>query len=297
MPVSAIPAIVPLSSYWTPQLVISEVAVLVNELDNERIQNANLRSHCNLAITHIAELLNMAQEPWYEVIWQIALEGSNHFNGCPWVNLETAVAYTAASANTGQKVPQQTPNVTAGSVIPANLLRKVNRISAAKSSGQSATTNVWTGNLRKLSMNELTEQMNKQFNTQYRQSLCWSQSGNGIFILQGNKITTAGTSPADYTAPGQLILYGQRKPMLDNLLGENVTGTGFTDLIDLPDQHIRLLVLMVQKMALEQLSKAVPPDLDGQVTELTKQITQNLVGEAQFAQAERVKASQGFTNR
>lgn len=297
MPVSAIPAIVPLSSYWTPQLVISEVAVLINELDNERIQNANLRTHCNAAITHIAELLNMAQEPWYEVIWQVALEGSNHFNGCPWINLETAVAYTAASANTGQKVPQQTPNVTAGSVIPSNLLRKVNRISAAKSSGQSAVANVWTGNLRKLSMNELTEQQNKQFNSQYRQSMCWGQSGNGIFILQGSKITSAGTSPADYTAPGQLVLYGQRKPMLDNLLGENVTGTGFTDLIDLPDQHIYLLILKLQKMALEQLQKGVPADLDGQVAELTKQITANLVSETQFAQMERTKAAQGFTNR
>ena len=308
MPVSAIPAIVPLSSYWTPQLVISEVAVLVNELDNERIQNANLRSHCNLAITHIAELLNMAQEPWYEVIWQIALESTLHFNGCPWVNLETVVTPTAASGNVGQRAPQipstirynngGTPGTT---VVPSILLRMVNRISAAKSAAQVTANNpwVWTGNLRKLSMNELTEQMNKQFNTQYRQSMCWSQSGNGIFLLRGDSIDTATglETDKDYVSPGQLILYGQRKPMLDDLQGENQPGSGFRQLIDLPDQHVRLLVLMVQKMALEQLSKAVPPDLDGQVTELTKQITANLVGEAQFAQAERVKASQGFTNR
>lgn len=304
MPVSAIPAIVPLSSYWTPQLVISEVAVLVNELDNERIQNANLRSHCNLAITHIAELLNMAQEPWYEVIWQIALETTNggiHFNGCPWVNLQTPVTPATASGTGGDRAPQvpNTPNtLTPGNLIPSNLLRRVNRISAAATSGQLAST--WVGNLRKLSMNELTEQMNKQFNSQYRQSMCWAQSGNGIFILRGGNIDSSTTtlgSGKDYISPGQFVLYGQRKPMLDNMAGENVTGTGFTQLIDLPDQHIRLLVLMVQKMALEQLSKAVPPDLDGQVTELTKQITQNLVGETQFAQAERVKASQGFTNR
>lgn len=311
MPVVAIPAIVPLSSYWTPQLVISEVAVLVNELDNERIQNANLRSHCNLAITHIAELLNMAQEPWYEVIWKCEIEHSGtpgstagaytlHFNGCPWINLQTPVTPTAASGTNGDRLPQipNTPNtLTAGNVVPANLLRKVNRLSAAKTTAQSAVSNVWVGNLRKLSMNELTEQMTKQFNSQYRQSMCWAQSGNGIFVLQGASITAAGTAPADYTTPLQIVLYGQRKPMLDNMAGENVTGTGFTQLIDLPDQHIRLLVLMVQKMALEQLSKALPPDLDGQVTELTKQITQNLVGETQYAQAERVKASQGFTNR
>lgn len=300
MPVSAIPAIVPLSSYWTPQLVISEVAVLVNELDNERIQNANLRSHCNLAITHIAELLNMAQEPWYEVIWQIALEGSNHFNGCPWINLATIVTPTAISGTGGDRLPQvpTAAGLTAGSVVPSNLLRRVNRISAANSGSQPSSA--WVGNLRKLSMNELTEQMNKQFNSQYRQSMCWSQSGNGIFILRGANIDSSTTtlgSGKDYISPGQFVLYGQRKPMLDNLAGENVTGTGFTQLIDLPDQHIRLLVLMVQKMALEQLSKAVPPDLDGQVTELTKQITANLVGETQFAQAERMKVSQGFTNR
>ena len=149
-------------------------------------------------------------------------------------------------------------------------------------------------------MNELTEQQNKQFNSQYRQSMCWGQSGNGIFILRGSKIDTSTTtlgSGMDYISPGQFVLYGQRKPMLDNLLGENVTGTGFTDLIDLPDQHIYLLILKLQKMALEQLQKGVPADLDGQVAELTKQITANLVSETQFAQMERTKAAQGFTNR
>lgn len=303
MPVSAIPAIVPLSSYWTPQLVISEVAVLVNELDNERIQNANLRTHCNLAIGHIAELLNMAQEPWYEVVWKIAKESTDHFNGCQWVNLQTPVTPTAASGTDGDRTPQvpATPStLTAGNIIPSNLLRKVNRISAAKTSGQSATNGVWVGNLRKLSMNELVEQQTKQFNSQYRQSMCWAQSGNGIFILEGAKIDPSGNAPGaayDYTRPGQLVLYGQRKPLLDNMAGEDVAGSGFRQLIDLPDQHMRLLVLMVQKNALEQLKKDVPADLDGQVTELTKQITQNLVGEVQYEQAERMKASQGFTNR
>ena len=299
MPVVAIPPIVPLSSYWTPQTVIGEVSVLVDELDNERIQNANLRTHCNLAITHIVELLNMAQEPWYDVIWEIALEATTHFNGCPWVNLATPVIPTAITPDTGQRLPQLTPSITTGAVVPSNLIRKVDRISAARSAAQvsAGTANVWTGNLRKLDMRELTEQMNKQYNTQYRQSICWSQSGNGIFVLQGAQITTAGTAPADYTTPGTLILYGQRKPALDNLAGENVAGTGFTQLIDLPDQHMRLLVLMVQKMALEQLSKQVPPDLDGQVAQLSQQITQNLVGEVQYEAAQRVKANQGFTNR
>lgn len=156
------------------------------------------------------------------------------------------------------------------------------------------------GNLRKLSMNELVEQQTKQFNSQYRQSMCWAQSGNGIFILEGAKIDPSGNAPGaayDYTRPGQLVLYGQRKPLLDNMAGEDVAGSGFRQLIDLPDQHMRLLVLMVQKNALEQLKKDVPADLDGQVTELTKQITQNLVGEVQYEQAERMKASQGFTNR
>lgn len=303
MPVAAIPAIVPLSSYWTPQLVISQVAVLVNELDNERIQNANLRTHCNMAISHIAELLNMVQEPWYEVIWEITRESSNHFNGCQWVNLQTPVTPTAASGTLGDRVPQVpiTPTtLTAGNLIPSNLLRRVNRISAAKSTAQAAVSGVWVGNLRKLSMNELVEQQTKQFNSQYRQSMCWAQSGNGIFLLEGAKIDPSGTaagSAYDYTSPGKLALYGQRKPMLDNMAGEDVAGSGFRQLIDLPDQHMRLLILMVQKNALEQLSKQVPPDLDGQVAELTKQITQNLVGETQYAQAERIKASQGFTNR
>lgn len=303
MPVSNIPAIVPLSSYYTPQLLISEVAVLVNELDNERIQNANLRMACNFAIGHIAELLNMAQEPWYEVIWKIDLESTDHFNGCKWVNLQTIVVPDAVSTTGGDRLPQVGSGITGltdGSVVPSNLLRKVSRISAAKSAAQSAVPRVWVGNLRKMSMNELTEQQNKQFNSQYRQSMCWAQSGNGIFILEGTKIDPSETTPGsgyDYTRPGQFVLYGHRKPLLDNMAGEDVAGSGFRQLIDLPDQHMRLLLLMVQKMALEQLQKTVPADLDGQVAELTKQITANLVGETQHAAAERVKAAQGFTNR
>ncbi len=296
MPVSAIPAFVPLSSYWTPQLIVGEARVLLNELDNERIQNSNIRSHINLCIGHIAEMLNMSQEPWYEIIWQVALESSNHFTGVPWINLETPVAWTAASANTGQRTPQQTPGVTAGSIVPSNLIRKVTLMIASKSAAQISgnVANVWRGNLTRMSANELMEQGNKQYNTQYRQSLGWCQSGSKIMIFQGSEIAASGT---EFVFPGQLSLFGHRKPLLDNMFGEYTTGTGFTQLIDLPDQHMRLLTVMVQKMTLQQVQKQVPAEMDNEVTQLMMAINKQAAEEYQFEAMKRTKIDQALGTR
>lgn len=296
MPVTAIPAIVPLSSSWTVQNMVGHIRVLINELDNERFQNANIRTSLNIAISHVAQLLNIAQEPWYQIAWQVTLENSNHFTGVPWINLATAVTPTAATGGTGDRTPQGGQGgVTAGNVIPSNLLWEIRQMVASRSSAQISgnVQNVWTGNLTRLSVNEVMNLQNN-YNTQYRQSMCWVHSGSSIFVHQGADIAASNT---DYVTPGQLSIIGSRNPLLDNIAGESATGTGWTQLIDLPDRHMRLAMLMTQKMCLEQLHKEIPASLDGEVANLSQQITNNVVAELQFEQGKRSKVDQGFQTR
>lgn len=296
MPVTAIPAIVPLSSSWTVQNMVGHIRVLINELDNERFQNANIRTSLNIAISHVAQLLNIAQEPWYQIAWQVTLESALHITGVKYINLSTQVTPAAPTGGTGDRAPQGGQGgVTAGDVIPSNLLWEVRQMIASASSAQISgnVPNVWTGNLTRLSVNEIMNLQNN-YNTQYRQSMCWVHSGTNIFVHQGTDIAASGK---DYVTPGQLAIVGSRNPLLDNLAGENVSGSGWGQLIDLPDRHMRLAMLMTQKMCLEQLNKVIPASLDGEVANLSQQITNNVVAELQFEQGKRSKVDQGFQTR
>jgi hypothetical protein len=268
------------------------VRVLINELDNERIQNSNIRTNINIAISHVAQLINMAQEPWYQVVWEISLEPAPHFTGAPWVDLSIPAAFVVGAANTGQRNPQQTPGLLAGNLVPANLLWEIKLLIGAKDGSQIAVPNVWVGNCTRLSMNEIMN-LQTHFNTQYRQNIAWVHSGNAIYFHIGNQIGTG----LDFEAPGQLALIGTRTPLLDNMEGEQTATTSWNQLLDLPDRHCRLVLLLAQKMCLGQLNKTEPPSLDNEVAQLSSQITQNVIQELQFEQGKRSKVDQGFQTR
>lgn len=299
MPVVNIPTIRPLSSFHTVKALVSQIRVLIGRLDNKEIQDYNIRQHLNFATSHVAELLRLAKHPQYGVIWKIAIEGDNtnqidtavpHFNGMFWCDLSTLVVPTAATIASGDKEFQQpnhnNSNINAG-IIPANALADITKITGSKSAEQSALTNVLLGHFKQVSIEEITT-MYENNNDQYRFSICWAIHGSAIFIYYGEGVRDS-TAEKPYVAPRTISLWAYRKPILDNLKGEHEVNSSWSQLVDIPDNFIELVLLKAQKKCHEQLNENVPPDLDTQIAQQTQAITQNLMSEIEFEKLRRLK--------
>lgn len=263
MPVTSIPTITPLSSAWTYQFFISEVRVLTNELDNERVQDSNIINHVNVCIGNIAELLNLAAEPWYGVLWPATHSAADTSCPVPFIDLATAVS----------------------SQVPNQMLWKIRRLTISNASP------VLVDNCKYSSLEEILTLAKRRGTTdvsngQYSDTVCWHHNGNLIYLYIPTAVSTTYTSLKYH-------INAYRQPVL---IDPTVTAN-WANKIDLPDRFVRLCLLMVQKMVLEQIGKQMDPQADAQMQAMTNQITQNIVAETQFAQQQRGKQEYGLGNR
>ena len=302
MPVVVADPVVPLSSTWTVEKVVNEVRTLISEQDNQKIHNSHIRNHLNIAISDTAMRMNTAKHPDYGIVWKAELEGSGnlHPSGLDWIDLRTPVAVTVAQAY--ERAFEQNPNVTSGSIIPHNHIWEISRITAKKAaSGQGSANNVIEGNVP-IKPIEVVANLANDLNNQYRQSILAAPHGSGIILHIGSEITTAyGTaiSPPDtqYCRPRYFILWGYRQPLLDNLLAETLTGSSWTMPVDVPNKFIRLIVLLGQKMCLEQLSKQVDSNTSNEIIALQNQVAQQYIQEQQLERQRITEQKYGFDTR
>lgn len=263
MAITSIPTITPLSSIWTYRFFISEVRVLTNELDNERVQDSNIVNHLNVCVGNIAELLNLAAEPWYGVLWPATSSPADTSCPVPYIDLATAV---------GNQVPNQ-------------MLWKVRRLTVSNADP------VLVDNCKYSSLEEILTFAKRRgavdvSNEQYSDTVCWHHSGSLVYLYVPTAISTAYNSLKYH-------VNAYRQPILI----DPTNSAQWANKIDLPDRFVRLCLLMVQKMVLEQAEKKIAPEMDAQIQNMTNQITQNIVSEAQYAQQQRTKQEYGLGNR
>lgn len=278
MPITQIATFTPLSQGWTHQQVVSEAMVLTNTIDNEKIQLDNIRNHMNSSISYIAHLLNISHSPWYGIYMIGTLETTLHPTGLEWIDLSVVLNQT----------------------VPSQVWSQIKRLSVIATNPADPATTDWIGNGTKLDLSQLAQLQSRQ-NIQWRHSVAWSHHGSEIIVLVGQGITTAARtqSGSPYDMTDQTIgLWGWRKPMLDALTSPNVlTNNNYYGNVDLPDEHIELLIKMVQKKILEQLREQVPAQLDQEINQGLLTITQNLQAELQFEASEREKRKYGEQQR
>lgn len=258
-----------LSVIWTHERLVSEVRTATNELDNERVQDSNIRNHINICLSNIAELLNLAKNPIYGISWQATPDGnvplphidltipaSLEVNGQPWTtNLPTTATFT-----------------------PYSLLWEVNRLGFINTGGV-------MNNCQKLSQEEIMH-LSGRANMQATQHVSWNHHGGNIYLWIGQEVPT----------PTEYWIFGYRNPILDDLK-DAATSITWRKPVDLADRYVRLLLLMAQKMVLEQVNKQVDPALEQNIQSMTAQITNQIVQETQFAEAQRVKQEYGLKTR
>ena len=313
MAIVTLPSIVPLSSSMRIMDIVGHIRALLNELDAQRIQDMSIRTHIRVATSHLAELLSVAKSPEYGITWKLSLEGSptppthlgqatrdpiTEFYYCNLQTLVVPVAPVTANAEAAYPEPSDVnPSFNAG-VVPMNLLRKITTISAAKNrTTQVAVPNVWQGNVQETSLDELSG-LSNDYNSQWRHSVCYAHHGSKILFYFGTDISTSATFADNiYNLPATFTLYGYRKPLLDNLKAPTEADSGWNSLVDIPDEHIHLVELMVQKACYQQLNKQVPPEVDNSIIQLRQTITQSLQEELMMEAQERQKVKKGFNTR
>lgn len=281
----------PLSSFWTHKSIASEVMVLTNTIDNEKVQLENIRHHINSAIAYLANLLNLATSPWYGVWFEFTAESSLHPSGLEYCDLAGDGIITA---NIGNK------------------LHAVKRVNIQPEAD--AASDAFVGNCARMDIAQLTQLITSQ-NLQYRHTIAWAHNGNEILLFTGKGIETPlhperSTYAAFTTDKTHYVGWGYRKPLLDNMVPESIDeGVPFNDeyrgllsqnyygYIDLPDEYVSLLIKMVQKNVLEQLREQIPAQLEGEINQGLATITQNITNELQLEAAEREKQRYGNQQR
>jgi hypothetical protein len=340
----------PLSRSWTHEEMASEAMVLTNTIDNEKLQLANIRNHINIAITHIADLLNLSSYPAYNIFMKGTIEKEStlpkmHYTGLFYIDLQRPAPMecdtwiTATRYLKGDRIVNSTTYYvcitehTSGTFVtdlssgywvalvsqpyyvPLNIIHDIKRINVAGKRNALGTawlnTKLWQGNVTKWDASMLTH-TNWGLNVQHKQTLAWSREGSDILLFVGSDIemVVTGGTPASPAIKPYMIdhrtgategndvfsIIAVRQPLLDDLLAPNNSGT-YRMPIDVPNQHVRLVLLLTQKMILEQLSEQVPANLTNEINSLTQQITSNLSNELQFEKANREKQNYGTQQR
>ena len=306
-----------LSNLYTHQQAVSEVMVLTKTTDNEKIQLDNFRNHLNVSIAQVVELVGIANSPRYDLHIQCSVETTLHPSGLHWINLDGGIVIGGW-----------------GTFVPSQGFREIKRVSTKKidttyTAGVFANANAQTlwnaitpmpqfepgaigynsakeGNFTKLDISALNQLSSiSDTNVQWNQSIGWTHSGNALYLFVGSSIATPfqgtyGTSNADTTASAyalpfvDIILYGTRQPMLDDLLPLSISNR-YLNRVDLPDEFMSLCIALTQHKVLEQLNadaneKAIVTQTIQ--SELAK-IQSNVTEKVQFEKLEREKMKYG----
>lgn len=283
MSVIQLPTIPTLGRTWTHRQAISEAMALTNTMDNERIQTSNVRSHLNIAISTIAEQLNLNADPFYGIIYKCAIEPTYHDTGLHYIDMSIAI---------NNYIPIQ--NISS--------IKRVNSQDIAKN-----YTNPFISNFSKRDMGEIVH-IENNLNVQHRDSVYWTHYGKDILLHVGRNINTTlrNDSTLPYNLPeDQITVFAVRQPTLDDLKSIAPDPTNplpthsqtFDAAIDLPDRYVKLAIALTQKFILEQLEKTVPQNIEQTIEQSFAKANQDVQNELVIEKARRQKEQYGEQNK
>jgi len=339
-----------ISSSWTTEKFVKMIRTLLDELDNTKLLDQEIRYYTNLAVSSVANASTEgADAGYYGVLmqgtidttvplWAIDLDtplwdkdydqtpkrnsiGSIDYAPAREVNAHvipmdnTAAAGSAIDSpnlfdETISEVPVAAPGLpltkddyqsyfVASGVIDQVVDVTLSNIVATKPLLDIDTINLpddFFASLTKLSYSELTYL--KAHSYMFNQHGAWTFFGSKIYLLLGkdilNLITDLTGVHLDALSFDIAVL---RKPTLDNLKEAWDPKSGWWSHIDLPDKHMRLLAVTVQKMCLDKLGKRLSPDHEAILNQLFGGASQAGQSNTMAMQADRMKQEQGFQNR
>lgn len=263
MPVTTADPLVPLSR-WSYQRAISEVRVLTNQLNAAKVDDANIRTHMNLALSHIVEGLNQSTEPFYGTEWKATAE----LTSAPTPHIDL-------SDNTVGFVPYQAMS-DIRAIAPYKELPDVRKPASPTDRVWDYATQVDFRTVLKLNFTDTAYGVGEfpatSGNVQWQQNVSWALHGYKLHLHEGEEIR-------------ELIdgyyLFVTRNPIMDDY------SSGFlSNNVDLPDKYMKLFVMMATKMVLEQMGQALSPQIAQEYAQEMQTFRQNIIEDIQVAQPE-----------
>lgn len=266
------------------------VRSLLSENDNEKLSDLFIRSAINLAKSDIANRLTLSEDPWYLYSFKAGLD-----------TIDPAAAGVVNSADVLGIDLSYLAYPTTPIAVPINLAYKYNAITNTIANPDAvnyihkvkSVSLSGYGPLQAVSYEEYQSVLNGN-NEFYKKSIIFCHQGRYVYIYNGSEtVLFSSGAPATIITDNTIIstnreslkfdVMAYRTPLLDDLLPivdgvQWVTGsTTFAMGIDVPDRHVRILLLMVQKMCFEMLGKALDPNTDTLIEQGINSVTQKQI--------------------
>jgi len=248
--------IYPLSSKWTYWDIASISRIQTKQLNNEYVQDDDLRYYINLNISYLADRLNIAAESWYGIYLGANLESPEHYSGLDYIDLTNGYTDELNSFNKIHSIERVS-------------IRKMN-VSGLK----------YWGDATKMSLPKIS-QLKANLNRNHDQTIAYTVHGKDILMFIGREVGSPSNQNPSYDTLANIVIWAYRQPLLDDMLladrsgadpdrskTYNVSGQDvYSNFIDLPDRYAKLLVDMMCKNIYQQIGMQAPAELEQSVNQ------------------------------
>jgi len=321
-----------INSSWTVEKFVKMIRSLLDELDNAKINDQEIRYYTNVAISSVVHASTEGVDAGYygtliqgkiDTIFPLLTIDFNtplilgNYDLAPQPDSIGGLQYTPAKEKNPYLVPMDSTVAYTDTITSPNLFNEtVNPIPNTPLLDRRAYEEYFIASaitedvldvmavqlpsttvaLTKMSMSELNYIKARPYS--FSHSGAWTYFGGKVYMVLGREVIAGVTqnSLVDYSLLDFHISIF-RKPILDNLINAWDPKSGWWFSLDVSDKHIRMLTLAVQKMCLDKLGKRFSPDHEQILNQLFGGLSQQSQTNTMSMQSDRMKQEQGFQTR
>lgn len=264
-----IPNIVPQNSFWTTERLVTALRSTMDSLVGGEINTYQLRLFLNVGLSRAAAFVSQYRPDLYSLRLQASASATT-YSGRDFkykeINLGQPVT---AGINDPQKQEKAWPTTPGyGTLIPWTYIKKVLAVSHSAKIFNANIKHPWHGPLTNLPPEKFFA-VSSENNDQWRQDICWTQVGDKIYTWAGTDVLT--NMQGDYWYKDDSYeLTIIRKPIYDDLLPVDLGISNYTELADIPDEGVMLLLQYALEHGMQALGKQLDPNVR-QATQITEQ--------------------------
>ena len=263
-----LPSIVPQNSFWTTERLVTALRNTMSSLVGEELNTYQIRLFLNIGLSRASAFISQYKPELYS----IRLQGSavtTTYGGREFkykeINLGQPVTAPLADAQKQEKSWPTTPGY--GTLIPWTYVKKVVSVSHSAKLFNANLKHPWHGPLTALPAEKFFA-VSSENNDQWRQDICWTQVGDKIYVWAGTDVLT--NTQGDYWyKDDQYELTVVRKPIYDDMLPIDLGVSNYSELADIPDEGVTLLLQYALEHGMQALGKQVDPAVR-QATQITE---------------------------
>ena len=274
--ITNLPNVVPQNSFWTTERLVTALRSTLDSLVGGEINTYQIRLFLNVGLSRAAAFISQYRPELYGI--RLFGTASNVTYGgresqYQEINLGQPVTAPINDLQKQEKAWPTTPGY--GTLIPWTYIKKVVAVSRSTKIFNANIKHPWHGPLTNLPPDKFFA-VSSENNDQWRQDICWTQVGDKIYIWAGTDVL-ANTQGDYWYGDNAYELTIIRKPIYDDLLPTDLGLSNYTELADIPDEGVMLLLQYALEHGMQALGKQLDPAVR-QATQITEQSFLTSVG-------------------